>query len=925
SFECFADNNEQTQTSLSTYDTETNEISTSRRKRGFFDFLKKAFKKVGDFVGGVVKDTVKTVVKTVGGVAKTIGKAVTGDLKGAKKEFMDIPVVKDVKNVVDLGKAVVTGDWKKAKEKGADLLTSGTLDLVTTVIPGGKIVGTAAKAIGKGLKGAATATKQAGSTVKREVNKGISKVENKKKEIKDKKRDKDDKKKDEPDKKKEEDRSDCKKKRTKRGGVSTKNKTPAGPSGTKRKKPCDDDYCPKPNWANLIDETVEDCKKVKEGERCDYECEPSYREVDPRITCKKERNTLVWPNDGRCVLETCSGNPSLVSMETPQVGSLYRPGFGKYITAYIVYFDKTKKLPLWSMSYLQAEIKKYGFGKYKSMSYNQFKDYERSGSFYQHECTHLVGHQGKDADYLATGYDRGHLTPANVALWSPKARKAVNMHINVAPQDASTNRGPWSQLERHTECNSKDRATLVVTGVSLNGVNLRSHGTTGLLVPKYYWKMLCYKDERGREQVVGFDGVDVDWEYPVTGGANEGVPADKQNYVTFMSELRTALDGLASRAGRKDKYLISFASAAGQWTLDPGYDLVGLLKYADFANIMTYDFFGAWESKWGAYTGPPAPLFFGMPPRFSGKTNVDWTIKYYACKSKTPHKINMGVPFYGRYWKNVGDPVDKSDNMWRMAAAVNGKFEGGYVPWNEINSFMSNGFEKHFHEKSKSPYAFNPGTKTFLGYENVQSLTHKKNYAAEKNVGGLMIWALEQDDDDLSLLNVISSANLCAKTDPNLVNFKCSPIDEKRWWTSEDGDDKAGLCGRSAPLYKGYYPVCDPDDPGYSCCGAFGYCGTGEKYCKCPTCTDYQNNPEKITKAPIKPTVPVQWYFLNDADGKRGRCGKTIPKINGQYPTCNPDDDNAYCCSNGGYCGATPMHCDCPDCVNFRKKPNHKF
>ncbi|KAI5695562.1 hypothetical protein M8J75_000247 [Diaphorina citri] len=1228
-FECFADNNEQTQTSLSTYDTETNEISTSRRKRGFFDFLKKAFKKVGDFVGGVVKDTVKTVVKTVGGVAKTIGKAVTGDLKGAKKEFMDIPVVKDVKNVVDLGKAVVTGDWKKAKEKGADLLTSGTLDLVTTVIPGGKIVGTAAKAVGKGLKGAATATKQAGNTVKREVNKGISKVENKKKEIKDKKRDKDDKKKDEPDKKKEEDRSDCKKKRTKRGGVSTKNKTPAGPSGTKRKKPCDDDYCPKPNWANLIDETVEDCKKVKEGERCDYECEPSYREVDPRITCKKERNTLVWPNDGRCVLETCSGNPSLVSMETPQVGSLYRPGFGKYITAYIVYFDKTKKLPLWSMSYLQAEIKKYGFGKYKSMSYNQFKDYERSGSFYQHECTHLVGHQGKDADYLATGYDRGHLTPANVALWSPKARKAVNMHINVAPQDASTNRGPWSQLERHTECNSKDRATLVVTGVSLNGVNLRSHGTTGLLVPKYYWKMLCYKDERGREQVVGFisensllpnskpqlkarrdelykprsqqevlnimtsgsgnpwllsaskifqgrevfvagnalasgssssnagaavwapvnaavcalrlqldeneklgwnttfsrkkrtkkqkqkypqgnpadgdvllrgcydedddmfidpdaedfsdsdsdsdvdmtdvkgkgplsammkekadgvsmvsniagcnkrivgyytswgnktifpahlkrlthviyaflemsgdgsvsigsadratskdpekekektlerleglmrlakkfphlkvmfavggwansqyfsataaspdkrirfiasviklieqygfDGVDVDWEYPVTGGANEGVPADKQNYVTFMSELRTALDGLASRAGRKDKYLISFASAAGQWTLDPGYDLVGLLKYADFANIMTYDFFGAWESKWGAYTGPPAPLFFGMPPRFSGKTNVDWTIKYYACKSKTPHKINMGVPFYGRYWKNVGDPVDKSDNMWRMAAAVNGKFEGGYVPWNEINSFMSNGFEKHFHEKSKSPYAFNPGTKTFLGYENVQSLTHKKNYAAEKNVGGLMIWALEQDDDDLSLLNVISSANLCAKTDPNLVNFKCSPIDEKRWWTSEDGDDKAGLCGRSAPLYKGYYPVCDPDDPGYSCCGAFGYCGTGEKYCKCPTCTDYQNNPEKITKAPIKPTVPVQWYFLNDADGKRGRCGKTIPKINGQYPTCNPDDDNAYCCSNGGYCGATPMHCDCPDCVNFRKKPNHKF
>lgn len=31
------------------------------------------------------------------------------------------------------------------------------------------------------------------------------------------------------------------------------------------------------------------------------------------------------------------------------------------------------------------------------------------------------------------------------------------------------------------------------------------------------------------------------------------------------------------------------------------------------------------------------------------------------------------------------------------------------------------------------------------------------------------------------------------------------------------------MCGRSAPLYQGYYPVCDPDDPAHSCCGPFGY------------------------------------------------------------------------------------------------------
>uniref|UniRef100_T1KLX8 Chitinase n=1 Tax=Tetranychus urticae TaxID=32264 RepID=T1KLX8_TETUR len=425
----------------------------------------------------------------------------------------------------------------------------------------------------------------------------------------------------------------------------------------------------------------------------------------------------------------------------------------------------------------------------------------------------------------------------------------------------------------------------------------------------------------------GFDGVDLDWEYPVTGGANEGMPADKMNYVILMKELRGLLDALADEVKRNDKYLISFAGAAGQWTLDPGFDLPGLLKYADFVNIMTYDYFGAWASKWGAYTGPPAPLYFGMPSRFSGKTNAAWTVKYYTCKTKLPHKLNMGVPFYGRYWKNVGDPVDGSDGMWRLAKAVNGKFEGDFVPWYKIESeySTSNGYNVKFHEKSKTPYAWNPSTKIFLGFENQESLKYKVEYAVHKNVGGLMVWAIDLDDRNLTLLDIVSKAPLCKNTDPNKFDFICSPIDEKRWWTSEDGEDKAGLCGKSAPLYKGYYPVCDPDDPGYSCCGKFGYCGTGPDYCNCPTCKDFGKDPRKILEGAIKPSVPVTWYLLNDPDGKRGRCGRKIEKISGIYPTCNPDDDNSHCCSNGGYCGSTAEHCKCPGCIDFRKNPAYKY
>ncbi|GMR52434.1 hypothetical protein PMAYCL1PPCAC_22629 [Pristionchus mayeri] len=92
----------------------------------------------------------------------------------------------------------------------------------------------------------------------------------------------------------------------------------------------------------------------------------------------------------------------------------------------------------------------------------------------------------------------------------------------------------------------------------------------------------------------GVDGVDVDWEYPVTGGAHEGVPADKENYVRLLRKLRERLDRLQQETGRTHRYAISLASAAGEWSIRPGYDLKGILEHIDFINLMTYDYYGAW-------------------------------------------------------------------------------------------------------------------------------------------------------------------------------------------------------------------------------------------------------------------------------------------------------------------------------------------
>lgn len=83
---------------------------------------------------------------------------------------------------------------------------------------------------------------------------------------------------------------------------------------------------------------------------------------------------------------------------------------------------------------------------------------------------------------------------------------------------------------------------------------------------------------------VGFDGLDIDWEYP---GAPDrgGKPEDTDNFVKLLKTLRTAFDG----SGRN--YGLTFTAPSSYWYLR-WFDLPNLVKYADWVNLMTYDLHG---------------------------------------------------------------------------------------------------------------------------------------------------------------------------------------------------------------------------------------------------------------------------------------------------------------------------------------------
>ena len=238
----------------------------------------------------------------------------------------------------------------------------------------------------------------------------------------------------------------------------------------------------------------------------------------------------------------------------------------------------------------------------------------------------------------------------------------------------------------------------------------------------------------------GFDGVDIDWEYPVTGGLSTNIrrAEDKHNFTLLMQKLRDKLDA----RGRLDEkhYILSFAGAAGSWYVK-NIELTILEQYIDYANIMTYDIHGSWDP----YTDFNAPLYVNDDTSPQYKDSVDACVEGWLQTGFPANKLVMGVPFYGYLFKSV---TDTNNGLYQTYSG------GASISYANIaaNYLTSTEYMHYFHNQSLVPWLFNGST--FITYEDEQSIGHKAAYIKNKELGGAMIWELSQDPNRV-LLNAL--------------------------------------------------------------------------------------------------------------------------------------------------------------------------